>query len=60
MTNPLDTIKKLSNLEYTDFPFITMYIDTSSGNFLGQKEKTRIFLKNSFEKALRDKKKNLI
>ncbi len=41
----------LSKLPETGFPFITLYLHVNAHEYLEQKEKDRIFIKNSFQEA---------
>lgn len=54
---PDKKLKYLSELNETEFPFISLYLNVNSKMFLEQKEKNRIFIKNNFyktEKKLRE------
>ncbi|MFA6989415.1 MAG: Vms1/Ankzf1 family peptidyl-tRNA hydrolase [Candidatus Gastranaerophilaceae bacterium] len=47
-------IKSLSSIENNNFPFITLYMNVNATHFLEQKEQNRIFLKNAYNKALKN------
>ncbi len=48
---PHKKLRYLSDLQETDFPFISLYLHVNAHEFLGQNEKNRIFIKNSFQEA---------
>lgn len=50
-------ISNLSNIQDTEYPFITMYMNVNSNQFLDQMEKNRIFLKNSIARFLKSIRK---
>ena len=53
-----EKLEFLANLPETDYPFISLYLNIHSHNFLEQNEINRIFLKDSFRKA-EDKYRNI-